>query len=113
MALGTITVTSQPVKAASQPLQVALISMPGDGAYATGGTAFQAAVRLALGRQVTILAVISAGGNGGFVPIFDVANDKLMVYQGDNDGVADGPLAEVPATTDLSTTTFKLQVLCY
>jgi len=114
MALGTITVTSQPVKAASEALQVALISVPGDGAYPTGGTTGIAALLQAvLGRLATPLFVVAAGANGGYRAIYDVANDTLLMYYGDNDNAADGPQIEVPNATDLSGVTFKLQAVCY
>jgi len=114
MALGTITVTSQTVKAASAPIQAVLLSFPGDGAYPTGGTTgFRALVRAALARQVNIIGVFMADKCGGYIPLYDVANDTLMVLQGDYSESADGPLVEVAATGDLSATTFKVNVLCY
>lgn len=41
---------------------------------------------------------------GGYVFNYDKANGKVIAYYGDNNNAADGPLIEVPGTTDLSTT---------
>lgn len=41
----------------------------------------------------------------GYVPEWDDANSKMLVYYGDNNNASDGPLVEVPNTTNLSTLT--------
>lgn len=109
MALGTGTLVGQPMKSHSHALDVVDLSFPGDGAYPTGGTAaFQAYVRALLPeqREVTVLAVLPGGLNGGYTPIYDAANDKLLM-------VVAATGVEVADTTNLSGTTMLLKVLCY
>lgn len=84
------------------------IEFDGDDAYATGGTAgFLATIRSALAHQapVTILGVLPQDC-GAFLPIYDYANDKLIVRQ-----LSDG--AEVANAADLSGTKFNLIVIGY
>ena len=84
MALGTPTVT-QLVKSASAPLDLHKFVFVADAAYPAGGyTAFQAYVRAALKRDVTIAFVErgtplkdAAGGLVDLIPTYDVAADKL------------------------------------
>jgi hypothetical protein len=108
MALGTITVVA---KSQVNGLNLDRISFPGDGAYPAGGTpGFQALVRTALAKgSVTVLAV-AAEASGGYVVQYDTTNDKLKIYQGDNDNSADAPGIE-NATANLSGVTFKLLVI--
>jgi hypothetical protein len=109
MALGTITVpASLDNPGGPTPVQVDNISFLGDDAYAAGGTAdFQALFRAVTKNNREVLAVIG-GDCGGYVPVYDKANDKLKVYEQTN--VATSPLIET-ATSDLSGTTFNLTVL--
>lgn len=103
MAIGTITVATNSRKMASAPLGCVRLTFLGDGAYPTGGTAdFQASVRTALGRDVTVIAVSRAGATGVYTPVYDKANDKLFVYKADQ--------TEVANATDLSGTTFNINV---
>ena len=112
MALGTITRGDKSGEKPGAPTFVDVLSFPGDDSYPTGGTlGFEASVRAALGQNVTVLGVIGADC-GGFVVAYDPAADSLKVYQGDNDNASDGPLVEVPNSTNLSVTTFNLMVLC-
>lgn len=111
MALGAITVAEKAGQVPSNPVFMDRISCAGDGAYPTGGTTgfkatFQAAIKN--GRTPMFVAVEDCGG---YVPVYDVANDKLKVYYANNDGGSDGPLIEVPNATDLSAVTFKLVVV--
>lgn len=110
MALGAMTHAVAAGAAASAPLFADRISFAGDAAYAAGGSAFDAAFRALTKSGRKPLCVI-AGDCGGYIPAYDPATGKLKVYRGDNDGGADGPLVEVPATTDLSAVTFNLTVL--
>ena len=106
MAIGTITVTYRSTEA---PF-LDLISFAGDGAYASGGTAaFEDSVQAALsgGSARKILAVVGQDC-GGYVPVYDYANDKLKVYE--QTDTATTPLIET-ATADLSGTTFKMLVI--
>lgn len=114
MALGTATVNVSAGES-SKPLFFEHLSFAGDGAYPDGGTAaFEAYVQAAIGTakgSVDLLAIV-ADDCGGYVPVYDRANDKLKVYYADYDAVADGALIEVPDTTNLSGTTFNLLAIC-
>lgn len=107
MALGAATVTNQPK---AKTLQVRSISFAGDGAYPGGGTAaFQAYCRTALGEDIDLLAVLPKGPCGGYVPLYDAANDKLLMFESDNGG-ADGPLQE-STTANMSGVTMSLWLI--
>ena len=41
----------------------------------------------------------------GYVFEYDAANQKVIVYYGDNNNASDGPLIQIPDTTNLSTLT--------
>ena len=107
MALGTITVTSDQRKQASAPLGCALLSFLGDSTYTAGGTlTFQALVRTAMAKDVTVLAVVLAGASGyAYTPVYDVATDTLVLKEG-----TAGADAQV-ANGDYSGTTFVVLVL--
>lgn len=89
MALGTPTVT-QLLKSGSAPYDVHKFSFKADAAYPAGGyTAFQAFVRTALKRDVTLvgveLAAILKDAAGGTIllhPVYDSVNDKLAFFMG-------------------------------
>jgi hypothetical protein len=72
-----------------------------DASYPTGGEAFS---KSAIGLPATI-ADIRFDPSAGYVPVYDYANDKVLVYWGDNNNASDGPLVEVASTTDLSALT--------
>lgn len=109
MALGTITVpASLDNPGGPTPVQVDNISFLGDDGYATGGTAaFQASFRAVTKNNREVLAVIGQDC-GGYVPVYDKANDKLKVYEEGADG---GPADEVANAADLSSVTFNVTVL--
>lgn len=110
MAIGTITPVADGGYLASAPLGVDLISFAGDTSYPTGGTAdFEGSVQAILGKTVKVLTVIP-GDCGGYTPVYDYTNDKLMVYYGNTDA-ADGPNIEVPNATALNGVTFRVAVL--
>lgn len=89
------------------------VSFFGDLLYPTGGTAlFTASLQAKIGVGRNILAVIPQDC-GGYLPVFDQTNDKLKVYYVDNNNASDGPLVEVPNTTDLSAVVFNLSVVTY
>lgn len=71
-----------------------------DSSYPTGGEAVTAA-----NLGITAIGWMFMLPAAGYVPVFDSANSKILVYQGDNDAVADGPGVQVPNTTDLSALT--------
>lgn len=111
MALGTMT-AGVGVGQDGGPVIAHQISMAGDGAYPGGGTpGFQALVRAALDKgALEILAVMPHGACGGYVPVYDKANDKLMMFEANSDA-ADGPLQE-STTANMSAVTLHLTVLC-
>lgn len=103
MAVGTLVKTLTGQMGNTSPLQANPISFTGDDAYPTGGTvAFQAKVQALFQDHREIVAVIP-GICGGFRPVYDKANDKLVVY------AAGG--AEVANTTNLGATTFNMTVI--
>lgn len=111
MALGLI--TNVEAVAGIGPLFINRVTVVGDGAYPTGGSAaFQAALQAKIGKGRTIVSM-SPQDCAGYVVCYDHANDKLKVYHGNNDGVADGPAVEVPNATDLSGVTFNLVFITY
>ena len=83
------------------------ISFAGDGAYPTGGTAFDALFKAVVKDDRNILAVLNAD-SGGFTPVYDKATGKLKVYR---TGAVNAAQEEVPNTTNLSATTFRLVVI--
>lgn len=106
MAIGTIT-SGNPSKTNAGPWNLDLLTFPGDGAYPTGGTpGFQALVRAKLGDNRTILAVIGQDC-GGYVPVYDVAADKLKVYKSAASAV---PMVEVTAAANLAAVPFTVLV---
>lgn len=104
MALGEITPGAQSGEKPGAPTFVDVLAAPGDDDYPTGGTTgFQALVRAALGRDVTVLGVIGQAC-GDNVPVYDPANDTLQVFVRSTG-------AEVANNADLSGVTFNLIVL--
>lgn len=71
-----------------------------DSSYPTDGEAL-AAADLNL-RGITWLMV---SPKSGYVFEYDYTNSKLKAFYGDNNNASDGPLVEVPNTTNLSTLT--------
>jgi hypothetical protein len=102
MAATVTTVFAGNLLGAKQRLSVETVT--GDASYATGG---YAVVPNQFGFT-RISAVIPVGTNTGYVPVWDATNSKLKVFYGDNNNAADGPLIEVPATTDLSAVSFTV-----
>ena len=72
-----------------------------DSSYVTGGMSLTAS-DLGLSGQVRDVRI---DPKAGYVFEYDYTNSKVIVYYGDNNNVADGPLIEVPAATNLSTVT--------
>lgn len=79
-----------------------------DNSYPTGG---EAVTTGQFGLEV--FDFVLGAPSGGYVPEFDHANKKLKVFYGDNNNVADGPLIEVPNTTDLAAVTFRVVAFGY
>lgn len=69
-----------------------------DASYPTGGEALTVA-ELGFSVKPDVVLVFPRLGH---VFEYDMANEKLLAYWGDNNNAADGPLVEVPNTTNLS-----------
>lgn len=109
MAVGTISSVVAYGQKPAEAVYFDLISFAGDSSYPTGGTAaFEASVQAIIGASRDIVACI--GQNcGGYYPVYDRANDKLMVYATGNGNKA--VFTECDNATNLSGTTFKLLVI--
>lgn len=69
-----------------------------DVSYPTGGEAIDVTAN-------ERFDVLIAQPTSGYAFQWDAANQKLLAYRADYDAVADGPLVQVPDTTDLSAVT--------
>lgn len=112
MALGAI---SRELAGGGRPLEPLFfdhIQFLGDDDYPAGGTVgFSDLVATALAKEgVEVVGILKAGACGGYEPIYDKANDKLLMYIDNNSG-ANGPEIEVTATTNLDSVTIDLVVL--
>lgn len=74
-----------------------------DSSYPTGGETVDVALNSRFSR-------VNAQPTSGYVFQFDPATQKLLAYYGDNNNAADGPLIQVPDTTDLSALTSVLAI---
>lgn len=102
MALGTITVVEQ--MAAQGPLFMDRVTIVGDDAYASGGSAgVEAAFQAAVGSEREIVGIINDDSNGDALLQYDHANDKLLVRL-----ISTGAES---AVSDQSGTTYKLTVI--
>lgn len=105
-ALGTVALTAKSAKAERDVIFVDRITVVGDAAYPSGGTVgLKAALEALTSDTRTIIAVIDAGVNGGYLSRYNVASDKLIALLGNGAGVL------VEATGNISATTFTLVVL--
>ena len=105
MSLGTITVNNKGGFKPSAPSPMLDISFAGDGAYGAGGTLLTTVVRAAAGDQaVEVLGVVDISGNATYMPVYNKATGKLMVFIRTT-GVEN-------ATADISGTTFRILVVC-
>lgn len=71
-----------------------------DSSYPTGGESLTAAD---LGLDSILFARFEP--TSGYLFNYDLGNSKVLAWYSDSDGVADGPLAQVPDTTDLAALT--------
>jgi hypothetical protein len=80
MALGTITSVKRAGQKTSTPCYVDLVTVVGDGAYASGGTAgFLALFRAAIGDQREIVGVVDQSQPDTLSALeYDFTNDKLF-----------------------------------
>lgn len=119
MTIGAITVDSVAGEKPSTPMFAIDVEFAGDGAYPAGGTPdFTEAIRDAIEAKRAVLSDANVRGRtnveiicvagydaGQYVPWFDVPNDKLFVRDG-------GSATWAEASGNISTTTFKLTLLC-
>lgn len=72
----------------------------GNGAltYPSGGIPLTAA-KMGCPNQILSVMLNSPASSNGFVYKYDLTNNKIRIYQGDNDNVADAPLIELVAST--------------
>lgn len=91
----TTTVVRKNIEGISRTASV-LVSL--DNSYPTGGEAVDLLGLLGWTR----LSMVVIPSKSGYVFEWDYTNNKIIVYYGDNNNAADGPLIEVPNTTDLS-----------
>lgn len=85
----------------------------GDGVltYPAGGIPLDAG-KLGCPNQIRSLELFSPASANGFVYKYDLTNNKIRIYQGDNDNVADAPLIElVAATATPASATLALSVV--
>jgi hypothetical protein len=86
----------------------------GDGAltYPAGGIPL---VKAKMGMPVDIKEVrlVDAASGDGFVYKYDLANNKLRIYQGDNNNAADAPLIELLTSEAPIATVIKASVVGY
>lgn len=84
----------------------------GDGAltYPAGGVPLESD-KMGAPNEVRSVSLHDAASSNGFVYKYDSANNKLRIYQGDNDGGADGPLVELAGgVATPAAATLELQV---
>lgn len=108
MALGTFSRSDKTGQVPAAPTFVDRVSFLGDGSYPTGGTAGFAAKLQALAKDGRAPIAVIGQDCGGYVPVYDEANDKLKVYKSAGSAIA---LAEVANAADLSGTTFNVIVI--
>lgn len=89
-------------------LRLNIVKVTFDSSYPTGGEALTAA-QLGLNKVVHVAPAPASG----YVGEYDLTNSKLKAYYGDNNNASDGPLIEVPNTTDLSAVVMYLVVIGY
>lgn len=77
--------------------------------YPTGGVPLDKA-KLGCPSQLDELIILDSGNANGFVYKWDAANNKIRIYQGDNDNAADAALIElVGATATPAAATLKVK----
>lgn len=95
------------------------ITVTGPNPYATGGITGAAALVQAAAVTAGFKIGIDKNSIMGIVPIdtkgyqvaFNKADDKLVIYYGDNDNSSDGPMVQVANGTDLSAVDLRFSVL--
>jgi hypothetical protein len=89
---------------------------PASADYATGGYAINSQEAVLNNPSLTancdlykIVAVLPAGNQGGYVPVWNSATGKLQIF--DTGAASGNPLAQAAANTDLSAFTFRLLLI--
>jgi hypothetical protein len=72
-----------------------------DSSYPTGGEPLST-TDLGFKAQPSVVEIEP---KAGYVFEYDFTNQKILAYYGDNNNASDGPLIEVPNTTNLATVT--------
>ena len=99
----TVTVdTGYPVRVGKRKFSTGTIAF--DASYPTNGEAITPA-NLGFNAGGVIDSLQLIGGKGGYIGDFDKANSKILMYYGDNNAGADGPLIEFPNATSLAALT--------
>lgn len=96
-----LTVTTPVHKPLGLAVRTRLISF--DSSYPTGGESLTAADLGFEDNAANLIVLVPS--KSGYVFEYDGANAKIKAYYGDNNNASDGPLIEVPNTTDLSAIT--------
>lgn len=87
----------------------------GDGAltYPTGGVPLDKA-KMGVAVHIENLSFMDAGNANGFVYKYDRENEKVRIYQGDNDNASDAALIElVGGSATPSSATIIMEVVGY
>lgn len=105
-----VTVTNRRPRALSD-FKIAFSTVTFDSSYVTGGEPITPAM-FGLSRIVAVYAFATATG---YVPVWNRSTSAptLMAFYGDNNNASDGPLIEVPNTTNLSTVIADVIVIGY
>lgn len=91
------------------PLFAEILNITFDASYPTGGEVLGLAAQLP-GKTLVGAWALGPASDGRLV-FYDVANDKVKVFQYDYDAVADGGAIEIPDTTSLTGVTASLLVV--
>jgi hypothetical protein len=120
MAIGTITINSEVQLGKVKLLN---ISFAGDGSYHTGGThdfavtlntaiktkaLLQTDKNIRAAENITVDAVVGAGGCGQYIPLYLPTTDQLYVRDGGS-----ASLAQVAGAANLGGTTFNVVVIAH
>lgn len=86
----------------------------GDGAltYPTGGVPLTAA-KMGCPNNIISVLLVSPGAANGYVYKYNLANNKILIYQGDNDQAGDTALIELLNSIAPAAATLSLEVTGY
>lgn len=101
-----LTITSVTGKQSMGSRRFEVVDITPDSSWLAAGEALTAAT---LGFQSIDFMLIESAG--GYVFRYDRANSKVLAYRADYDAVADGALAAVPDTTDISAVTARALIV--